>query len=66
MLFKRRTICRVFIFLMDASVLCICDKKENQCYTEFAQKSGKRFSYEIYYNSRNQIKTACSRICNKT
>ena len=41
-------------------------KKENQCYTEVAQKSGKRFSYEIYYNRRNQIKTACSRICNKT
>ena len=40
-------------------------KKENQCYTEVAQKSGKRFSYEIYYNRRNQIKTACSRICNK-
>ena len=44
----------------------ICNKKENQCYTEVAQKSGKRFSYEIYYNRRNQIKTACSRICNKT
>ena len=40
-------------------------KKENQCYTEVAQKSGKRFSYEIYYNRRNQIKTACSRICDK-
>ena len=39
MLFKRRTICRVFIFLMDASVLCICDKKENQCYTEVVQKT---------------------------
>ncbi len=36
----------------------IYGKKENQCYTEVAQKSGKRFSYEIYYNRRNQIKTA--------
>ena len=53
-------------FFIDDSVLCICDKKENQCYTEVAQKLGKRFSYEIYYDRRNQIKTACGRICNKT
>ena len=42
-------------FFIDDSVLCICDKKENQCYTEFAQKSGKRFSYEIYYNRSNSV-----------
>lgn len=50
---------------LDVRVSYICDKKENQCYTEVAQKSEKRFSYEIYYNRRNQIKTACSRICDK-
>lgn len=34
----------------------ICDKKENQYYTEVAQKSGKRFSYEIYYTRRKKLR----------